>query len=732
METVRRGTLILATTAICFLSLIDTRSVSAANPERHPPRAEMVVQVGHSGLDVTSVAFSPDGKFLASGGDDASAIVWNLSNHRMVHKFRGHRGSVTTAAFAGDSIHLLTAAPYDSAIVWNAVTGEKLKVLDSSKDCQGIGAISRDGTRIATDSGNDINLWNATDSTRIGTLAGHTAAIHALAFSPDGKLLASASDDHSAILWDVHERKLVRKLSAHKSEVQAVSFSADGKQLATAGRDSHAIIWNVADGKIVHNVDTRTDKESEGGPDLQFVTFLNDSRKLGLGTWGIFFRWDIAADEQSAFWPPNGLFHTDVPPYNVGAHPIAISADEKLIAAGVPGGPEMEGHETITIIDQRTFHELWRSTGQGDYVRSLEISRDGKKLYMGSPGAYAMVWGIDGPSIRDENYSQQEWPGGMLALSQDGTRLCSTSWSSVHIWDTRSLHEIREFTAAYGNFSQIAIHPNGKSLAVDGTGGDVLVYDFNTGRQIQKQDNRHTPPFQPKLGFGFDYMENCRIAYSLDGKFIAATNANRVTLREADTGKLIRNIDDDKRWFESLAYSLDGKQIATGTTAGEEVLIWDAATGKKLHTLHVGQNPEARTLAVRYSPDGSAIVGAGDTGIAVAWDARTGKELRRFDVHSRVATLRFTPNGKFLVIACVDGDVGLWDFVSGQLRLTLQNANSGEDWIAYTPDWHFDGSKEGRALLTFSLADGETVVPARDVEKQLRQRGLFKQVFGAK
>lgn len=692
----------------------------------------MVVQVGHSGLDITSLAFSPDGKFLASGGDDASAIIWNLGNHKMVHKFRGHRGSVTTVAFAGDSIHLLTAAPYDSAIVWNAVTGEKLKALDSSKDCQGIGAISRDGTRIATDSGNDINLWDATDGARIATLAAHTAAIHALAFSPDGKLLASASDDHTAILWDVHERKLVRKLSAHKSEVQAVSFSADGKQLATAGRDSHAVIWSVVDGKIVHNIDTRTDKDREDGPDLQFVTFLNDAKKLGLSTWGVFFRYDIAADEQSAFWPPNGLFHTDVPPYNVGAHPIVISADEKLIAAGVPGGPEMEGHETITIIDQRTFHELWRSTGQGQYTGSLEISRMGKKMYMGSPNAYARVWGVDGPSIRDENYSEQEWPSGMLALSRDGTRLCSTSWSTVHVWDTKSLHRDREFTAAYGNFSQIAIHPDGKSLAVGGGVGDLLIYDINTGDRIQKQENRHTPAFQPKFGFGYDYMENCRIAYSPDGKIIAATNANRLILREADTGKLIRNVDDDKRWFESLAYNPNGKQIATGTTAGEEVLVWDAATGKKVHTLHIGHNPEARTLAVCYSPDGSVIVGAGDTGIAVAWDARTGKEMKRFDVQSRIATLKFTPNGKFLVIASMDGHIGVWDIASGILQLTLLNVNSGEDWLAYTPDGHFDGSKEGRALLTFSLPDGETVVPAKDLEKQLRQWGVFKQAFGAK
>jgi nitrous oxidase accessory protein NosD len=191
---------------------------------------------------VYSVAFSPDGKLLASGSRDWTIKLWDVASGSLVRTLSGHTGAVNSVAFSPDG-KLLASGSRDWTIkLWDVASGSLVRTLTGHSESVTSVAFSPDGRLLASGSGDrTIKLWEVASGREVRTLSGHTDWVYSVAFSPDGRLLASGSNDDTIKLWEVATGSEVRTLTGHTDWVYSVAFSPDGKLLASgSGR------WPVA------------------------------------------------------------------------------------------------------------------------------------------------------------------------------------------------------------------------------------------------------------------------------------------------------------------------------------------------------------------------------------------------------------------------------------------------------------------------------------------------------
>ncbi|MDW8224298.1 MAG: hypothetical protein RMJ82_15255 [Gemmatales bacterium] len=204
---------------------------------------------------IRGVAFSPNGKLLATASDDGTARVWDAKTGEVLGKFR-HAGWVYAVAFSSDGTLLATAVHDGTAQIWDIETGQQRCVLRGHTDWVRAVAFTPDNRLLATASGDGTaRLWDVDGAKQLLVLRGHKESVRAVAFDPDGKLLATGSRDGTVCLWNVATGEKLQVLTGHSGWVQAVTFSADGKLLASSDTDGTAKIWDVRTGKQLRTLD---------------------------------------------------------------------------------------------------------------------------------------------------------------------------------------------------------------------------------------------------------------------------------------------------------------------------------------------------------------------------------------------------------------------------------------------------------------------------------------------
>jgi WD40 repeat protein len=569
---------------------------------------------------VYSVAYSPDGKRLATGSVDKTAKLWDAATGKELRTFSGHTDWVTGVAFSPDGTRLATASADKTVRVWDVATGQILLTLSGHTDSVWGVTFSPDGRRIATASfDKTAKIWDAVTGQEILTLLGHTAGVfRGITFSPDGTRLVTPSMDKTAKIWDVATGKELLTLSGHTQGIYSLALSSDGKLVATASFDTTTKIWDAATGRLLMNL----------------------------------------------------------PRPAAPAVSVAFNRTGTRVASGY-------GDNTVIVWDVATGQMILELHGHTSAVQSLAFSPDpqGMRLATASSDGTARVWDIQLAGVR-EWLTLGDIAGRIrdVAYSPDGKYLATTSDDhTAKLWDAVTGKLMITFAGHSDVLTGITYSPDGKRLASISEDQTAKIWDTATGQVLL------TLPTSPASAVG---LSDHSVAFSPDGTRLAVESAgNTAKVWDISTGKELFTLAGHTGAVRDIAFSPDGRRLAT-VSDDRTAKVWDAATGQVLLTL--AGHADA-IFAVAFSPDSERIATSARDGIAKVWDARSGQELQTLLGHSgNVFTLTFSRDGTRLATGCADSTIKVWNIsTSGQRSeqpLTLFGHNGSVFRVAFSPD----------------------------------------------
>ena len=491
--------------------------------------AELVVQTGHSS-SVRSIAFTPDGKVLASLGLDNTIKIWDVSTGKELRSI-GESEASASIGLSPDGKTLATVSfKTRSIMLFSIETGELIRRFPPVADVI-IWELrfSPDGETIATlGYYNQVRFFNVRSGEQIRAwhLGGRFGAFAALAFSPDGRYLA-APDERGLVVFEVFGKDGFA-LPVTAETVGALAFSPDGRSLMSGDSNGDIHIFDVAARALISTLPRR------GAVGIESLAFSSDGKTLASG----------AADGSVTLWD---LSSTSQQPRTIPAHAksvfaLAFSPDGRLIASG-------GGDDTIRFWDARSAEPVGRLSPIASLVFSAEFSSDGRYLAMSRENNIVQLWNVEtGNELRTlTGHSGLVWrtafsPGGKIlaSASADGT---------IRVWDVETGLSKRELRGHPGEVRRLAFSPDGNILASGDSKGWIIVWNITTG---EKREMREPA----------DSHEINALAFNHDGSILASGGWSTIKLWDPNTLEPIRDAGPVYSMVNAIAFSRDGKRVA--------------------------------------------------------------------------------------------------------------------------------------------------------------------------
>ncbi|HZE68438.1 MAG TPA: caspase family protein [Pyrinomonadaceae bacterium] len=725
-------------------------------------RPELILQTGHT-QSVNAVAFSPDDRWLASGGKDNVIKVWDLTTGNVLRTLYGHSSNINALAVSEDGQLLASGS-------------------GNIKDDRDFGLFIKGGVVGGED--NTVRIWNVQTGRELHVLRGHELPVGAVAFSNDGRFLTSVSGD-SVKMWDVaagtelgsqktkyeksggeklgslsifgsskQEKQQQQRFKNFRQSASKIAVSANGRAAAIGQPDKAIKIYDAQSGRELRELSFKANPQTENSSlafsaDANLVAFAKTSESVCV---------QEAVTGRERYCVNAGFSKTP--------QRVQFSSDGRWLVTATANSTTLKLWDATT---GQLIRELNTPGEPATNFRVISFSRDGNHIAAVAPGSkairiFATTTGSEILTLKTRGID----PDSSSRQAAFIKSIDSKTMSILQKRDITSPEQMIEAVEAMATLSSdkfqagraVSFSPDGRFLISRQMVLKNLlteVWDSQTGGLVPVSDDvamrdRAKPFYSPDGRYRVaPYFANQHLNdFSPASIFVPVANAfkdaykQRVDLHDGQSDKTLYEFDGGKApdmgIVPAAGFSFDSKLIAITGFEKEErsVLIYETEKGRKVNTFPINDDENSGPVTTLCISGDARFLAAGYATKIDIFEVASGKTIRTLPHAGRVVSLSFSPDGRFLVALGGNNDKELWETSTGEKLATLVNLggaiNKGaKDWLVVTPDGLFDGSPNAFRQILWQFG-GNTfdVTPAETFFNEFYYPGLLAEVMAGK